>query len=109
MTNEEKNIKICEWLGWTKLPIPSTATWGCNAGEKQWYFAHELPNHFTDLNAMHEVWKSSIAYKDKLHRRYRNHLRQVCKYDKDTFGNWDAINATASQRAEAFGKTLNLW
>lgn len=41
--------------------------------------------------------------------RYKKILRWVCERDKDPFGYYDRVHATAAQRAEAFLRTLNLW
>lgn len=66
-----------------------------------------LPDYLYDLNAMHEaenqcVWTSKWA-------QYKVNLRWVCERDKDQFGHYDCVRATAAQRAEAFLRTLNLW
>ena len=67
-----------------------------------------LPNYFSDLNAMHEAEK---VLGEKKIRSYAFILAQVLDTSPtvdldDQFLN---IHATAAQRAEAFGLTLNLW
>ena len=58
-----------------------------------------VPDYLNDLNAMHEAEK--VLTKDAfLVDAYFNYIR-------DNFG--QAWHATASQRAEAFLKTLGLW
>lgn len=109
MTNEDKNIKICEWLGWKRVAPMAGVQWGASATkDKLWMFAHQLPNHFTDLNAMHEAEK--YLQPDKI-ESYTEYLvpdkMDWIKYPKNAW--WKLFHATASQRAEAFGKTLNLW
>jgi hypothetical protein len=53
-----------------------------------------LPDYFTDLDAMHEAEKAIPSEFDWA--RYRTLLK-------------NDLHATAAQRAEAFGRTLNLW
>lgn len=106
MTEQDQRIVIAEACGWT----------GMNSDEADDGFRDENgvwhsvpPDYLHDLNAMHEVWKSKIAFQDKLHLSFRNHLRRICERNKDTFGNWDTLNATAAQRAEAFLRTIGKW
>lgn len=100
LTQEQKRIKIAEACGMTG-----------------WREASMLPDYFHDLNAMHEA-VSHIP--DGARPQYRRNLSVVVNglsvasictmpdahYDREV---WKYINATAAQRAEAFGKTLNLW
>lgn len=85
MTQEQKNEKIAETCGY-KIGYRDPEVW------------HPLPNYFEDLNAMHEAEKT-IKVTDKW---------RVYKYTLNLMP-IDDIHATAAQRAEAFGKTLNLW
>lgn len=68
--------------------------------------ATDLPNYLTDLNAMHEAEKWLIS-KGGL-PTYEHFLRynEIKDDNEPWFG---SIHATASQRAEAFLRTLNLW
>lgn len=60
-----------------------------------------VPNYLNDLNAMHEAEKLLRA-EDELWGEYCGHLVKN--------GSWfNAVDATAAQRAEAFLRTLNLW
>ena len=59
-----------------------------------------VPDYLTDLNAMQ---CAEEALPDEQHSEYRGKLVEVC----DSLA--DALCATASQRAEAFLRTLNLW
>lgn len=105
MTNIEKNIKICEWLGWKRVAPMAGVQWGASATkDKLWMFAHQLPNHFTDLNAMHEA---ENMLTDAWKREYIKQLVSVV--NESEWSKWPTAHATAAQRAEAFGKTLNLW
>ena len=60
----------------------------------------QLPRYLKDLNAMHEAEKVLTP-------------KQRCDYmdflDPQEQNGWDVCHATASQRAEAFLRTLNLW
>jgi len=68
-----------------------------------------LPDYFNDLNACHQMEKKLsdnqwVTYMDNL---CAANGRQ-CGLPKNTCRR-AVIHATAAQRAEAFGKTLNLW
>jgi len=70
-----------------------------------------LPDYLNDLNAMHEVEKLMTATQLKV---YRNTLAMmnggIFMEDGGSFVNLGfAVSATATQRAEAFLRTLNLW
>lgn len=115
MNEEQKRIKIAEAVGeW----IPSTISKGkwchksnysmaLNGAYSVWVGKDSLPNYFNDLNACHEMERSLT---DPQHLLFRKVLWDIVIQDK-TDAEWDRcwISATASQRAEAFGKTLNLW
>jgi hypothetical protein len=61
----------------------------------------EPPDYLNDLNAMHEA--ESVLFKDEfLWMKYRDELHKFY-YTNDTF------SPTASQRAEAFLRTLGKW
>ena len=73
-----------------------------------------IPDYFNDLNAMHEAekfLKSKVKNPDNWSTwfNYTNKLSKLMsqQYRDDKLVN--AIHATAAQRAEAFGRTLNLW
>ena len=91
MTTEEKNHAITLARGWKFRPHISERC--------PWWDENNLarpvgpPDHFNDLNAMHEAEKvldngHIIGYVQRLER---------------------GALSTAAQRAEAFGRTLNLW
>jgi len=92
MTTEQKNILICEARGL------------------------DFPNHFTSLDAMHEAATTlnnaqKLRYVTLLHTLYKN---AEDRFEPDASGEkpcigWFATEATAAQRAEAFGLTLELW
>jgi len=119
MTQEEKNIKICEALGWKFTPplppenytleqkILASACW-TPPGADAWIHA-SLPNHFTDLNACHEMEK---VLDEKQEWKYLAKLVAQVSIGKEHTVSWNrerTYHATAAQRAEAFGLTLKLW
>lgn len=68
-----------------------------------------LPDYFNDLNACHEMEKTLVDWV-----AYRINLSEIIGIgsapDLDICDDIKSfLSATASQRAEAFGKTLNLW
>jgi hypothetical protein len=79
MTQEQKRIKIAEAVG-------------------------KDADYFNDLNAMHEAEKVAGFMSDNF--KGRKLKRTWCRH---MGGNLNIWFATATQRAEAFGKTLNLW
>lgn len=114
MTPEAQRIAIAEACGATCGYRPTTI------GPKLWIHApaspfwdkyrvtrpeeefgsHYLPDYLNDLNAMHEAEK---VLTDAQESEFRGNLVEVCGSLAD------ALHATASQRAEAFLRTLGLW
>ena len=102
MTPEEQRVAIAEACGWTE-----TEAWldgrrcferaDSNAG---WDF-DSLPNYLNDLNAMHEAEKVLVRLQWV---SYLRRLQALC----DESVSWP-IHATASQRAEAFLRTIGKW
>jgi hypothetical protein len=98
MTQEQRRIKLAEAFGMTG-----------------WEEARALPDYFNDLNAVHDaVLNLPQGIRDNT---YTSSLAIICGFNAHGFASWselhagrfEVINATASQRAEALGKTLNLW
>ena len=95
MNQQEKRIKIAEACGWSPSKIDD-----CWNNAKRMETREKIPDYFNDLNAMYESEEKISGNQF----RYMDTLRKVC------WGNdWLTCHATAAQRAEAFGKTLNLW
>jgi hypothetical protein len=102
MTPEEQRVAIAEACGWTE-----TEAWldgrrcferaDSNAG---WDF-DSLPNYLNDLNAMHDAEK---AMNNNDWWKFVEHLTNICGR-----GTALGISATASQRAEAFLRTIGKW
>jgi len=111
LTQDEKRIRIAEACGWEWLPYGGTMAWYFR-GVMRWFRAtlglrtdviatDPLPDYFNDLNAAHAMEKAicdrRLSYYIELER------------EMDTVDSTLVISATAAQRAEAFGRTLNLW
>ena len=105
MTDEQINKAIAKALG-LKIEIERITRRGnpdqnrvqlwCLIEPHGW---RRLPNYCNDLNAMHEATQSLT--KDQL-RWYRNLLIEMT-------GTFEAIDATAAERAEAFLRTIGKW
>ncbi len=100
MTQEQKRIKLAEFAGWkcashvAEVDKPFALMCWHRPGNNEWQ-TEKLPDYFNDLNAMHEAEKA---------------VKNVWgKYVKQLNSIADPACATATQRAEALGKTLNLW
>lgn len=112
MTPQQQNIAIFESQGWVPVPpvkrtsafivYPENLTrW--KKGRKYAY-ADEVPNYVEDLNAMHEAELELNTPKNMQRHAWNNYRARL---DEVTAGS--GFHATASQRAEAYLKTLNLW
>jgi hypothetical protein len=103
MTPEQKRIAIAEACGWKIHPkdrfivIPPNSPHSVQP-------LYTIPDYFNDLNAMHEAEK--VLSRGQLHR-YMLNMQKVNGLGGNN--HWLNFHATAEQRAEAFGKTLNLW
>lgn len=110
MTEHEQRVAIAEWMGLvpeTRTPAPSGA----------WDFVlNPLPDFTHDLNAIHQaVIKLTSAQKEQ----FLHWLMGVCRgqakaaygfVSEDAFtALWIGTFASATQRAEALLRCLNLW
>lgn len=102
MKPELQRIAIAEACGWNEKPIPShkEAGWGYSPKFPAWTFVWHLPDYLNDLNAMHEAEKTLTSLVDQL--TYLNKLSPIQS-------RWTLATANASQRAEAFLKTIGKW
>lgn len=103
MTSEQKRIAIAEACGWKSRLVPREegygyATWWEHPTQKG-----GIPDYLNDLNAMHEAEK--VLTEEQL-RDYWSKLWLVVKPKTAIHL---LCHATAAQRAEAFGLTLQLW
>jgi len=70
-----------------------------------------LPDYFSDLNAVHELEQQTWSKEWNLRDNFCDHLALTIDPVHGYRGlkATDALQATAAQRAEALGLTLNLW
>jgi hypothetical protein len=115
MTQEQKRIAIAEACGWRLFsqiknlwaPPRCVVEYDCDACP--------LPDYFSDLNAMHEAEKVLNDVQKERFVFWLNHLHpsadiHYSEIEKDIrLEVFSLVSATATQRAEAFGRTLNLW
>ncbi len=119
MKPEQQRIAIAEACGWTQCehvesiglakgfpPLNNPPSYGTYENGMA-----QLPDYLNDLNAMHEAeqtlwqkdWASRYDFVDKLARilnpTHGHHLQSGI----------DLLDATASERAEAFLRTINKW
>ena len=115
MTQEQKRIKLCEFAGWKGI-VPqfmigyapyrkepySDRVNACPVNDLDCIPLDPLPDYFSDLNAVHELEEiledCEIKWAD-----YRRCLIKLIEPHRHE------LHATASQRCEALGLTLNLW
>lgn len=67
---------------------------------------NKLPDYFGNLNACHEMEK---ILTDAQFEEYHYMLYEIEPFARPMGKRRNASSATATQRAEAFGRTLNLW
>lgn len=114
MTTEEKTIKIAEACGYKPRMqdiSPEFNLW-LIPDETREITRLSFPKYFTDLNAMHEAEKVLISGQVGDYEAWIIDFLKVVSVPHASLatGNlYKLIHATAEQRAEAFGKTLNLW
>lgn len=106
MTPEQQRIKIAESVGWL---VNKDGRSGISPINREQGLTNPeicswiLPDYLNDLNAMAEAEKSLPDL-----NLYRKFLYLVVLDDPTNTANEPAF-ATASQRAEAFLRTLGLW
>jgi hypothetical protein len=104
MTHEAQRIAIAESCGWTDIRAQKIGNdrdlWGAKDGQR-----NRIPDYLADLNAMHETEK---VLTDETWPIYLSFLMK--KDQKTLTQTWmPAAHATASTRAKAFLRTLNLY
>jgi len=101
VTPEQQRIAIAEACGWTLNPAKHTAKGLDWLHAPSGNTAYNPPNYLNDLNAMHEAEKVLFGRNDWSACIYDEHINVATSSWK-----W---NATASQRAEAFLRTIGKW
>ena len=104
MTKEEQRIAIAEACGWKNVDAGFGRVRGVTTRHKgtlsEFDVCVDVPNYPFDLNAMHEAEKVLTREQEK---EYDYQLEAACCPFE--YG-W---HATASQRAEAFLRTIGKW
>lgn len=110
MTQDEKQIAIAEACGATNIKHQPFGVIRCDF--PGWSY-RIMPDYFGSLDAMHEAEKVFADNSQQAHRFLDALITEVRKEEPDPSTNAAAVffivHATAAQRAEAFGRTLNLW
>lgn len=100
MTQEQKRIKLAQAAGWGHY---HQEIWLAPAvGDSSERCCGYLPDYFNDLNAVHELESKLPVGK----------WTRYCQYLAELSGGsrrFVSIHSAAHHRAEALGKTLNLW
>ena len=106
MTREQQRIAIAEACGWkcTAAFKEAIACWVRPNGMD--HETESIPDYLHDLNAMHEAEK--VLTEDQ-QEQYLNNLYEVCNLHSMINDAWNLNCATASQRAEAFLRTIGKW
>jgi hypothetical protein len=96
MTPEQQRISIAVACGWLKVHGHSVAG---------------IPDYLNDLNAMHEAEKvlTDEIENDEFERYCKKLSELCCPIKCGGSGCGFTITATASQRAEAFLRTIGKW
>jgi hypothetical protein len=105
MTQEEQRIAIAEACGWNYIDSKTIYPRGIKDG-----VTLELPDYLNDLNAMHDAEKvltqdQMIDYSRHVGKLVTSHLPA----SRAAWMDFKLINSTASQRAEAFLRTIGKW
>ena len=91
MTPEQQRIAIAEACGWLKVHGHSVAG---------------IPDYLNDLNAMHDA-EETLQESQRV--TYSNELYDLAVEHQLKTGKWSYLSMTASQRAEAFLRTIGKW
>ena len=111
MNEQEQIIAIAEHMGWFNIkPNPLGGVCGTYSEDDDAYFG--IPDYPTDLNSCHEFEKTLTdsqrpQYESKLTSIIRT-LRGIPPHESHYSESFTTY-ATASQRCEAFLKTVGLW
>jgi len=127
MTPESQRIAIAEACGWTvpdhcitKRRMAGMTERQCRGAAPDFgmdsagVYHDSLPDYLNDLNAMHEAEKvlpidRQYEYGEKLRVISGNVGPKGGHFTPNGFGCYALAHLSATQRAEAFLRTLNLW
>ena len=114
MTPEQQRIAIAEACGWKNVTlriIKNVKHEGDDITVGLWSDSGWIPDYLNDLNACHKMEKMLTYEQAEL---FEDELCDICKRlndEKENPAPWRfaVVNATASQRAEAFLRTIGKW
>ena len=104
MKKDLQRIAIAESMGWVRISHDQDG-WKL-PHHRLPRMVHHLPDYLNDLNAMHEAEK--VFDESKISSFCMILSNMLPLHTPEKIGTW-VFHATASQRAEAFLKTLDLW
>ena len=120
MNSEQQRIAIAEACGWTEIE-PCTCCDGVSRGYSPTPGAHKkhFPDYLNDLNAMHDAEEILDAsqcaeYARQLMKHHPTYCVTVldnrfAPTEEIAYETYQLLHATASQRAEAFLRTIGKW
>ena len=104
MTPEKQRVAIAKACGLTNVApmiVKNVKHEGDDITVGIWSDDGWVPQYLNDLNAMHEAEKTLT---DKAHEEFRLNLYDLIRDDSRLI-----VSSTASQRAEAFLRTIGKW
>ena len=112
MNPEQQKVAIAEACGWKNVDAGAGRVWGFTTRHKgtpsESDVCVDIPNYLNDLNAMHDAEKVLGA----CWPTYCEHLLEIVEPEPKSLEvchYWNLLHATATQRAEAFLRTIGKW
>lgn len=111
MNLQQKRIKIAEACAWTNIHFNGIRGEWSGVPPERDRDSEPVPDYLNDLNAMHEAEKVLTPEQQKTYalQWLPCVLRINGRGVRPRAEEFKLAHATAAQRAEAFGLTLNLW
>ena len=111
MTKEKQRIAIAEVCGWTKIHQPIFGIDNLHGifpnGNLSMYVP--VPDYLNDLNAMHEAEKMLNEAQQITYTKLLSNNQFAVDGEITKRACWESLHATATQRAEAFLRTIEKW
>ena len=105
MTQEQKQIKLAEAEGWEVVGFTICRVRPDKNGDPELEPIAPIPDYFNDLNAVHELEEELDDSQKMLYVAKLSQILSPSKFPQS----FRILHATAEQRCEALGLTLNLW
>ena len=112
MNPEQQRIAIAESVGWADIYYNPVHGGWMGTRPKEDRDSYHLPDYLNDLNAMHEAEKVLTSeYRPACGESQISGYLAWLGYcgENDTAEIYWCVSTTATQRAEAFLRTLGLW